>query len=181
MAHMRQYTKCEMEAAVALIELSSPSASFFGINFPHIDTSTVMTAAPVKKQRKSVIRPRLEEDLFLIEGRRAGMTVSQLKASPNLPTFRDAPVHQISSQLRKLQRAGHDVTPQTDDARKRSARRKDMEQTKEMNDIAEACRQGMTPKEILAAGIVRHGKIEEKCLKQRIYRMGLRGVDVTPR
>ncbi|KAL8961607.1 MAG: hypothetical protein Q9193_001866 [Seirophora villosa] len=176
-----KYTKREMEAAVALVDLSSPSPSPSEPTFPHI---TILKRAVIPKkrqQRKSAIHTRLEEDLFLVEGRRAGMTPSQLKASPYLPSFRDRPCHQIKSRLNKLKRAGYDVAPRTAEARKRSDDCGNKAQHKEMNAIADACRRGMTPKEILAAGIVRHGRMDEKGLAQRIYRMGLRGMDVKPR
>ncbi|KAL9010837.1 MAG: hypothetical protein Q9173_004272 [Seirophora scorigena] len=181
MVPVMKYTNREIEAAVALVDLSSPSPSPSDIIFPHITIPTRAVTPTAKKQRKSVIHPRFEEDLFLIEGRRAGMTPSQLKASPSLPSFRDSPVHQIKSRLNKLQRAGYDVAPRTAEARKRSDNCANGKQIKEMNDIADACRQGMTPKEILAAGIVRHGRMDEEGLSQRIYRMGLRGMDVKPR
>lgn len=176
-----KYTKREMEAAVALVDLSSPSPSPSDATFPHITIIPRAVAPTKKQQRKSTIHPRLEEDLFLVEGRRAGMTPSQLKASPYLPSFRDRPVHQIKSRLNKLRRAGYDVTPRTTEARQRSDNCANRGQIIEMNAIADACRRGMTPREILAAGIVRHGRMDEKGLSQRIYRMGLRGMDVKPR
>ncbi|KAI4114863.1 MAG: hypothetical protein LQ345_004433 [Seirophora villosa] len=176
-----KYTNREMEAAVALVNLSSPSPSPSDTTLPHITILPRAAAPTTKQQRKSIIHPQSDEDRFLVEGRRAGMTPSQLKASPNLPSFRDRPVHQIKSRLNKLRRAGYDIAPRTAEARKRSDDCGNREQIKEMNAIADACRRGMTPKEILAAGIVRHGRMDEKGLAQRIYRMGLRGLDVKPR
>ncbi|KAI4139764.1 MAG: hypothetical protein L6R39_006127 [Caloplaca ligustica] len=122
---------------------------------------------------------KLEEEFF-IEARRKGMTPAQLRDSPHLPSFREKALHQVVSRINKLKRRGVDITPQTDEHHKRSAARKTGSQTQEMNDIAAACRRGMTPKEILEAGIVKHGKKDEEGLKLRIYRMKRRGLDVGP-
>lgn len=181
MAQTQQWTEDEVQAAMGLVDLYSSSAAGSDVTVSAPCTPTPPTAAIGKKAQKSVIHPSPEEDQFLIRGRRAGMTPTQLRDSGHLPSFQNQPPHQVMSRLRKLQRAGHDVTPRTDDSRKRSAARRTLEQTKEMNEIAAACRKGMTPKEILEAGIVKRGKKDERSLKQRIYRMGLRGLDIKPR
>lgn len=180
MAHMKQWNQCEMEAAMALIDLSSPPATPSVADFPKIDTPTAPIDTKPKQSRRPIV-PLPEEDERLIEGRRAGMTPSQLMEAYDLPSFKDKPLHQIASRLRKLARDGHDVVPRTEEYRKRSAQRRKLEQTKEMNEIAAACRKGMSLKEILEAGIVKHGNKDERSLRLRIYRMKQRGLDVTPR
>ncbi|KAL8741486.1 MAG: hypothetical protein Q9184_008379, partial [Pyrenodesmia sp. 2 TL-2023] len=136
MAHTKHWNQCEMEAAMALIDLSSPPATPPVADFPTI--ASPMNTKP--KQSRRPIVPLPEEDECLIKGRRAGMTPSQLMEAYELPSFKDKPFHQIASRLRKLARDGHDVVPRTEEYRKRSAARRELKQTKEMNEIAEACR-----------------------------------------
>ncbi|KAL8924091.1 MAG: hypothetical protein Q9208_004228 [Pyrenodesmia sp. 3 TL-2023] len=169
MAHTKQWNQCEMEAAMALVDLSSPPATPSAAAFPILNTKP--------KQSRTPIVPLPEEDEHLIEGRRAGMTPSQLMEAYDLPSFKDKPLHQIASRLRKLARDGHDVVPRTEEYRKRSAARRELDQTKEMKEIAAACQKGMSLREILDAGIVKHGNKDERSLRLRIYRMKQRGLD----
>ncbi|KAI4176551.1 MAG: hypothetical protein LQ346_007862 [Caloplaca aetnensis] len=180
MAHTKQWTPQELQAAMTLVDLSSPPATPTIASFPETDTPTTLTDIKPKRCRRP-IEPLPEEDECLIEGRRAGMTPTELMEAYHLPSFEDGPTHRIASRLRKLERDGYDVEPRTEDYHKRSAARKELNQTKEMNEIAAACRKGMSLKEILEAGIVKHGKKDERSLRLRVYRMKHRGLDVTPR
>lgn len=120
------------------------------------------------------------EERFLIEGRRAAMSASQFWLSPHLKDPKHSAYEKIRYQFQVLSRYGVDIKPQSEEYRRR-CQQMNTPMRKEAAQIILACQSGMTPNEIQESGLVRYGKNGLDDLKERIYKMKQRGVDVAPR
>ncbi|KAL9026167.1 MAG: hypothetical protein Q9196_005126 [Gyalolechia fulgens] len=123
------------------------------------------------------------ETQFVIQGRQAGMSASQLSSSRHLTgTTKYDTTNRTKYQLKLLCKAGHDAKPTNEQYQHRAhmaAHRGLVQQ--EAQSIIQACQSGMTPKEIEQSGIVKHGKNTEANIGDRIRLMKKRGKDVAAR
>ncbi|KAL8692084.1 MAG: hypothetical protein Q9218_002813 [Villophora microphyllina] len=122
------------------------------------------------------------EEEFLVQGRRAGMSHKELSKSQYLKDDKYQSVNAITYQLHKLYRNGVDVTPQTEEHRRRAAANgRPKQQTEEGNMIIEMCREGLSVTEIKASGKIKYGLNTAYAIGRRIKYMQERGIDVFPR